>query len=77
MNAKRRRDIGKLIAQLEDIHTALEEIQIEEQDCFDNLPEGLQDAEQGQTIQEHADNLEDRRSELEDLISELTEIIEQ
>ena len=74
MNAKGRKNIKDLIAQLEDIKGRLETMQEEEQDKFDNLPEGLQESERGEAMQEVADSLEEAVSSLEDVISTLNDI---
>ncbi len=74
MNAKGRKNIKDLIAQLEDIKDHLETMQEEEQDKFDNLPEGLQESERGEAMQEVADSLEEAVSSLEDVISTLNDI---
>ena len=52
MNAARRKELNKLIGQLEDIKSQIEELQQEEQDAYDNLPESLQDGERGERMQE-------------------------
>lgn len=52
MNIKQR-------ARLEEVVGILEEIKEEEKAKFDNLPEGLQQAEQGQKIESAGDNLEE------------------
>ena len=52
MNAKQR-------ARLKEVVAILEEIKEEESAKFDNLPEGLQQAEQGQQIESAKDNLEE------------------
>lgn len=52
MNATRRKELNKLIEQLEDIKSQIENLQQEEQDAYDNLPESLQDSERGERIQE-------------------------
>ena len=39
----------------------------EEQECYDNLPEGLQNAERGEQMQENVDNLEEFIGYLEEV----------
>ena len=51
MNKDRRNRIEKCISQLEDIKTELECIRDEEQEAYDNLPEGIQMSERGDTMQ--------------------------
>ena len=52
-------------------------IQMDEQDAFDNMPEGLQCSDRGYMIEENAITLEECVSMIEDLVSEdnLNEII--
>ena len=45
MNAQKRRELQKAIDYLEKAKAIIEEIRDEEQNCFDNLPEGLQCSE--------------------------------
>lgn len=73
MNNDRRARIRKLIEQLEGINTELEEIQAEEQDAFDNMPEGFQDSERGQSMQESISNMES--ASLDDVIGYLNDAI--
>ena len=45
----------------------IEEVKDEEQERYDNLPEGLQNAERGEQMQENADNLEEFIGYLEEV----------
>ena len=58
MNQERRTKIEKLVEQLQDIEGSIRELQEEEQEAFDNLPEGIQGSERGQAMEEAAGNLE-------------------
>ena len=49
MNKARRREISEVIERLEACKADLDVLRDEEQECFDNLPEALQDAEKGET----------------------------
>jgi hypothetical protein len=55
----------------------IENIRDAEQECFDNLTEGLQAAERGQTMEQTASTLDDIASELDididDIITRLDE----
>lgn len=42
MNAKRRKRIDGIVERLEAIYVELEELETEEQEAFDNLPESIQ-----------------------------------
>lgn len=69
MNNERRNRIRKIINQLEDLNNEIQEILSEEQDAFDNMPEGLQSSERGDMAQEAISNLEN--AALDDVISYL------
>ena len=82
MNNIRRKEIKKSIAKLETVISLIEEIagdleliQEEEQEAFDNMPEGLQESERGEKMQECVDSFDEILSVLNDEI-DLTEIIE-
>ena len=47
MNKHRRKAIADIMAQIDDLHSQIEELRDEEQDAYDNLPEGLQEGEKG------------------------------
>lgn len=47
MNKERRKALAALRAQLDNVRAELEAIRDEEQDAFDNMPEGLQQSERG------------------------------
>jgi len=87
MNAKRRNAIEKILISI-DSHRAsivdeiseLEALQAAEQECFDNMPEGLQASDNGQRIEECATMLESAiatlQSALEDTEAALDEVRE-
>lgn len=59
MNRIRRRSLKAILGQLDELSTvletvkeALQDVLNEEQEAYDNLPEGLQDAEREQQMQE-------------------------
>ena len=51
MNKARRAQLEALLPQLEDVKDALELLREEEQDYFDNMPEGLQSSERGEAAE--------------------------
>lgn len=81
MNDIRRKQITEAIAQvsaltliaedlmgkLSDAREAVEQIRDEEQESFDNMPEGLQESPRGQQAQECLELLEEAFAELDDL----------
>ena len=76
MNKDRRKRLQEICDILEVQQAALEEIRDEEQEAFDNLPEGLQSAERGQAMEEAAGDLDSACSDLESLRDILVEILE-
>lgn len=84
MNKQRRTDIAEIIAKLADldalkneIKEAIEQVRDEEQEYYDNMPEGLQGSDRGYAAEEAISNLEDAASMLDDLdIDSLTSSLE-
>lgn len=74
MNAKNRNEIKKWIEQLDEIHTAIEYMQEEETEKYDNMPEGIQDSEKGDAMTEAIENLESAAESLDDCIESLNNI---
>ena len=68
MNKFRREHLSEIVGKLE----VLKE---EERECFENLPEGLQESEKGQQYEENADDLETACDDLENLIESIQEVI--
>lgn len=64
MNKDRRKRINEIHAGLEQWVSMLEDLESEEQDAFDSMPEGLQDSERGQVAQSAIDSLVDARDSL-------------
>jgi prefoldin subunit 5 len=84
MNQDRRANIENLVSsiqaqmsQISDEMACLRELQLEEQEAFDNLPEGLQQAERGQQMEAIAQALDDAISSLEDSFGELENNLEE
>jgi predicted nuclease with TOPRIM domain len=75
MNKQNRRDLQGYVDSLEEIKSCLETMQEDETEKLDNMPEGLQDSERGDAMQEAIDNLESAASSLEEAIDYLNEII--
>lgn len=64
MNKDRRKRIDEIHAGLEQWVGMLEDLESEEQDAFDSMPEGLQDSDRGQVSQSAIDSLVDARDSL-------------
>ncbi len=71
MNQDKRKELAKAIELLEEAKTIIEDIQNQEQECFDNLSENLQQSERGQRFEEIASQLGDAVCNIDDLISEV------
>ena len=76
MNKQRRKELDRIHTLLLEASEALEMVASDEQDAFDNLPEGLQQSERGKEIEETASNLAEWAETLSDIVGELWEVIE-
>ncbi len=76
MNKQRRNRLQKVIDKLEELKEEVSSICEEEQEAYDNMPEGFKDAERGQQIYENISTLEDQESNFDDLIGYLQEVID-
>lgn len=74
MNKVRRKRIQEAISKLEEAKQILEEVQVEEQDSFDNLPGSLQDSEKGEQMCDNISFLDDVVSDLDDQMGQLEEL---
>jgi len=77
MNKTRRKQLSGIVDNLRDLMDELESVKNEEQEAFDNMPEGLQYSERGEVVGINIDSMDDAVSSLSDVIDALTEIIEQ
>jgi len=71
MNKTRREQIQKVIDTIGDIKQTIDDICSDEQDYYDNMPEGLQESERGQTAEGAISALESASDVLDDAISNL------
>lgn len=76
MNKARRKKLQELMKQLESIKDELNEVQEEEQDAYDNLPENLQYSERGQQMEQAVENMSSAADYLDDIISCIEEAME-
>ena len=65
MNNKRRKEIANAIRQIENVVSS---ILADEEEAFDNMPEGLQESERGDISQDAQDNLSNAINALEEAI---------
>lgn len=75
MNKQRRKSLQDIIDRLYTISDELTELQEQEQECYDNLPENIQQAERGQEMEQTADSLQWMCDDLSDLITNLEDIL--
>lgn len=68
MNNIRRKKLAKLYEEIENIKFLLEEIQEEEQEAFDNIPENLEGTERYEKAEEAVCNLESAVNSLEEAL---------
>lgn len=73
MNKDRRKLIDELATKFEDLKIDLVNIKQDEQDAYDNLPEGFQNGDKGDKMSEAIDNLESAENSLDELIDYLNE----
>lgn len=71
MNKARREKIANVVKMLEEAHSITEEIAGEERDAFDNLSEGLQQSDKGQTMDQTATELEEAAQNISDALDAL------
>lgn len=82
MNKATRKQIEDIVSQLEELRGKLGDlkdevanIQSEEQEKFDNMPEGLQQGDGGQAIEAAANSLSECESEFDNMDSEFETVI--
>lgn len=76
MNKKQRNALQGYAESLDEIKSFLETMQEEETEKLDNMPEGLQESERGEAMQEAIDNLESASNSIDEAIGYITEITE-
>lgn len=76
MNKQRRTRIEEVIGTLDGILEVLNDLECEEQQALDNLPESFQESERGERMQEIIDYLSDAASSIEEAEESLNSAIE-
>ena len=69
MNKERRKHLSVISRQLSDLLTALEEVESEESEYRDNIPENLQGSERYEKADEACDNLQSAIAAVEEALS--------
>lgn len=68
-------DLKKTINHLNEIKYTIEALSEEEQEKYDSLPDGLQESEKGETLQQNMEVLDNFSEEIDDCISNLDDLI--
>ena len=76
MNKQRRKRLSEATELLGAALSIIEEVKAEEEEAFDNLPEGIQCGERGEQMEEYISILDDVYGSIEELDLQITEIIE-
>jgi flagellar biosynthesis chaperone FliJ len=76
MNKQRIASLSKILGELQVLQEKLGDIQSEEQDYYDNMPENLQEGEKGEKSNDAISNLDTANSSIEDVINSIQEIID-
>lgn len=76
MNKARRKQLEKVVEVLTAQMEELETIKDEEQEAFDNLPEGIQCTERGEAMEKNVDDLDGIIDNLENVIYSINEVID-
>lgn len=77
MNKARRKKLGEIIDQLENLREDLDAVASEEREAYDNLPESLQEGDRGCAMEEAADELDDICGELDDLRQRIESVVDE
>ena len=75
MNKQRRKRIDELTDMIQDIQSSLDELREEEQEAYDNLPEGIQDSERGDAMCDAIEAMENADSSLQDAYDYLIDLL--
>ena len=76
MNDARRKTLYIARDLMDQAMTIISDCRDEEQDAFDAMPEGLQETERGEAMEENVSNMEDILDEIDRLMELLDEVTE-
>jgi len=76
MNKVRRKEIKRAVDLLDEAIGILTECRDEEYEAFESLPEGIQNSERGEQMQEYENTISEKVDELEYAVSDLNEIVD-
>ena len=75
MNKDRRKRVQEVVDLLEQAKETLSALAEEEQEAFENLPESLQDTDNGEAMTEAAETLESAESDVDEVMTTLKELV--
>lgn len=76
MNKINAKNLQNIISQLNELKNRLGDLQAEEEECLDSIPESMKCSERYERAEEACENLEDAVNGLEDVINILVEAME-
>lgn len=74
MNNTRRKQLKEITAEIEEAIERIRFLQEEEEQAFENLPDGIKESERGQQMEDAAYTLESAADDIENAINELLEL---
>lgn len=75
MNNVRRKEIKRIIAAIATAREDLDRVLEDEQDSYDNMPEGFQCSERGENMEEAIEVMEECMNSLNEVTDELEELL--
>ena len=76
MNVTRRKQLAKLVEQLESVMSDIDTIREQEQEAYDNMPESIQESERGDRMSEIIDSIQYAYDNVSDAVYNINEAIE-
>lgn len=76
MNKQRRKNLAETLDMIEQILSIVETVKDEEQEAFDNMPEGIQCSERGEAMEEIIYQLEEIYDSIQSAQDQILEITE-
>jgi uncharacterized protein YukE len=67
-------ELRNALSTMQELHATLESLRDEEQEAFDNLPEGLQQADRGQSMEAIASALDDAVDTLSSALGDIDNV---
>lgn len=75
MNKERRKELRRIVVELEQLQSDLETVAAEERDAFDSVGENLQQTDRVREWEDNADKLDDAVSVFEEIIDAINEVV--